>query len=56
MAVSKLKEMHIKDHTCCYIDDEMNVNDIDFKNIATDKKTPFKIFLCVILDVNCIYY
>ena len=43
----KLRERNIKSCTCCYLDDLININDIDFENIISDEK---------LYENTCVYY
>ena len=35
----ELQEIDIKNHTCYYFDDIININDFDLDNILLDEKT-----------------
>ena len=34
-----LKEINIKNCTCCYFDNRINIDDLDFDKILLDEKT-----------------
>ena len=50
MESNKLKETDIKNHTCYYFDNIININHLDFDNILLDGKS-YKDVL--IYDVEC---
>ena len=42
----KLKEIDIKNCTCCYFDEIINIHDLDLDNMLLDEKSDENFLIC----------